>query len=229
MFLRTYLLDVSGLEDPDRFRTAYECLPQERREKTDRMKVNAGKRLSTGAGLLLQYALLENGVAKERMRFLAGEHGKPALCDGRICFNLSHSGEHVMCTVSDGEVGCDVEQIKKADIRVAERFFDPEEFRLLQAAPSEQKRTELFFRLWTIRESYIKFTGEGMYASLKEIRVENVESHPVLFRKTERKDLLVESWKDADGYAYAVCTENGPEHRIVTANLEKILDISPKW
>ena len=39
------------------------------------------------------------------------ENGKP-IVEG-ICFNLSHSGDYVICAVSERPVGCDIEQIKE--------------------------------------------------------------------------------------------------------------------
>lgn len=54
-----------------------------------------------------------------------GADGKPEV-DG-ICFNLSHSGNIVICGTAEKEVGCDVEKIVEAPEGVAERFFHPNE------------------------------------------------------------------------------------------------------
>ena len=58
--------------------------------------------------------------------FKFGEKGKPVL-NGKtgIHFNLSHSGRYVAGVFSDEEVRIDVEQIRKGQIKLAERFFCP--------------------------------------------------------------------------------------------------------
>jgi 4'-phosphopantetheinyl transferase len=49
----------------------------------------------------------------------------------------------------------------KADLAVAEQFFAPLELTILQDAPAAD-RTKLFFRLWTLKEAYIKAVGTGL-------------------------------------------------------------------
>lgn len=38
-------------------------------------------------------------------------------------FNLSHSGDWVVCAVDDAPVGIDIEEIKPIDLAIAKRFF----------------------------------------------------------------------------------------------------------
>ena len=47
---------------------------------------------------------------------------------------------------SDEEVGIDVEQIRKGQMKVAERFFCPEEYLALQKGKNEKSRL-LFYRV----------------------------------------------------------------------------------
>ncbi len=76
-------------------------------------------------------------------------------------FNVSHSGDFVVCAVADGEVGVDVEHIRQADMALAERFFSRPEVEHLRGIPAgEQARW--FYMIWTAKESYIKCVGEGL-------------------------------------------------------------------
>jgi len=101
-------------------------------------------------------------------RFIVGRFGKPqidpALGRPRLHFNLSHIRGLVACAVSlDHEVGLDVEAWDRAGdgLDIAGRFFAPAELALLrEAAPDD--RPEVFARIWTLKEAYIKATGRGL-------------------------------------------------------------------
>ena len=67
----------------------------------------------------------------------------------------------MVCGVSDGEVGVDIQKWVSFKERTAERFFAKEEWKLLQETGVE-KRTELFYRLWSRKEACGKYTGQGI-------------------------------------------------------------------
>ena len=99
------------------------------------------------------------------LRFRYNKYGKPHLSyNFPLQFNLSNSRSMALYVVAmDREVGIDVEYIKK-DIhvdRIAKRFFSPEESTVLQKLPVEEK-LEGFYRLWTLKEAYIKAIGHGL-------------------------------------------------------------------
>ena len=42
----------------------------------------------------------------------------------RDFFNISHSGDWVLCTISNNSVGIDVEYMKEVNLQIAESFFN---------------------------------------------------------------------------------------------------------
>ena len=123
-----YLANTDQLADPAVFERLYQSVPAHRREKIDAMKFAKGKQQCLGAWLLLMRGLKETGICEKDISLSYGPVGKPFLKDyPEVFFNLSHSGNRVFCAISDREVGCDVEQIRKADLSVASRFFSQEE------------------------------------------------------------------------------------------------------
>ena len=91
-----------------------------------------------------------------------GKHGKPSLADRPdIHYNLSHAKGIRACMTAPDECGIDCESVRKYKPRVAERVFSHEEQALLAAAP-EAERDMLFFRLWTLKEAYVKAIGVGI-------------------------------------------------------------------
>lgn len=95
--------------------------------------------------------------------FIRNTYGKPSLTSHPdLPFNVSHSGDWV-AVISGGHapLGVDVEKISPIDMTIAERFFSPLESRNLAAEPAEEQ-LETFYRLWTLKESYIKAIGMGL-------------------------------------------------------------------
>lgn len=90
-------------------------------------------------------------------------HAKPYLSAlPELKFSISHSGEWWACAVSDAEVGLDIqEHHTRNQERVARRFFHPDEVAWL-----ERHGFEAFSRLWTYKESYVKYTGDGLRRGL---------------------------------------------------------------
>jgi 4'-phosphopantetheinyl transferase len=86
-----------------------------------------------------------------------------------VAFNLSHSdGMAIFSKVVGGDVGVDVEYLgRPAPLELAHHYFSPLEVRELeQCAP--QDRPTRFWSLWTLKEAYIKATGDGLSAELDQ-------------------------------------------------------------
>lgn len=103
--------------------------------------------------------------------FEKGVHGKPVLMKNTkgIEFNVSHSAEWLACAVSrDVPVGVDLEfcDPRRASLKVARRYFRPEETALLEALPGDQLGQQ-FFDYWTLKESAVKARGEALAPGLQ--------------------------------------------------------------
>jgi len=112
-------------------------------------------------------------VAPAAWRWTAGPHGKPAAWLGgapaAVSFNLSHAEGIVGVAVlarADADVGFDIEPFDRTvDLGVADRYFRPEEVAWLAGLPAVE-RPRGFMRLWTLKEAFIKATGEGLSRDL---------------------------------------------------------------
>lgn len=143
----------------------------------------------------------------EEIRLYANEHGKLYLETGvPLFFNISHSGEYVVCAFSDTEVGADVEKIGQERLAVAKRFFHPEEIACLSEA-SEQERTELFFRYWCAKESVLKYMGTGLSASLNSFYIRWEGENPGIYKETGCLALSLHECGIDSGYKCFVCSE----------------------
>lgn len=90
-----------------------------------------------------------------------------------IHFNLSHSGEYLAGAFSSDEVGLDLQENRASHtgvLRIAKRFFTMEEYESLLSCGGSREQELLFYRLWTIKEAYLKYLGCGLHGSLSGFR-----------------------------------------------------------
>lgn len=111
------------------------------------------------------------------LRYDYGPMGKPYLRDMSLSFNLSHSGEYVLCALSEREIGADIQRREGHDMdRLARRFFHERERERLEQMETAGEREEYFYRLWTRKEAYGKLTGKGIASSVeKDFSTEDAE------------------------------------------------------
>lgn len=201
-----YAAGVKVLEDAALYELARKRVSAERREKAGRFAFEKDRRLCIGAGLLLNKALSDAGVEPERAETVTDERGKPYLKGGGVFFSLSHSGETVLCAVSPWELGCDIEELGDADIAIAKRFFHENECRRIFSPETAEKRRELFFRYWTLKESFLKATGEGLRLPLNSFEI-SLEGNCIrVLQGYDGRDYSFAEFGEIPGYRAAVCT-----------------------
>ncbi len=113
---------------------------------------------------VLNFALRDNGA--EDAKIIKGEHGKPYLEGNPFFLSISHCKGLVISAVSDEEIGADCELIRPHDLRILERVADENEKSRIIDSDSQMNE---FFRLWTMKEAYVKMLGVGIGCDLKSI------------------------------------------------------------
>ena len=116
------------------------------------------------------YGFLES-VLKEKFNIKMpeikkGPHGKPYFPGTAILFNISHSGDLKILAIAETPVGVDIEKVRKADLRVANRFAQTEKDYVL-----EKDNNYRFFEIWTKKEAYLKCKGTGISGGLDSVNV----------------------------------------------------------
>lgn len=157
---------------------------------------------------------------KDILHFGTSEFGKPYLLQyPDLHFNLSHSGDWVVCSVSSLPVGIDVEEKRPVELEIARRFFSRCEYEeLMQIAAAD--RIDHFYNLWTVKESYVKMNGLGLSQPLDTFSVIWYDQNDIGFVQDDLPvDGVVASVSDAlEHHKLAVCAHVRPNW----ANLEVI-------
>ncbi|NLT40165.1 MAG: 4'-phosphopantetheinyl transferase superfamily protein [Clostridiales bacterium] len=153
-----------------------DLLPVKRRAEVRRIKDK-----KSACGILTAYALLRrelklyHGISRPVIAY--EKAGKPYLPEyPRLHFSISHSREYAVCAVSDTPVGTDGETVRALRDSLWRRVLTQSEYSWADGDPGR------LFRLWTLKESYFKFTGTGLAAPLKSVEFTFGENGPVVNR-----------------------------------------------
>lgn len=194
------ILDASVFENEEEFNRAYSEVSEERREKVDSCRHLKDKKLSLAAGVLIERELEKLGVREFSFRYT--EKGKPYLPDSEVFFSLSHSGSLAVCAIFGREVGIDIQQISAVSDALIKKVTTEREYEALQEL-DENARRDMFFRIWTIKESYLKFLGEGLGIAMSRLDVSFDEKISI---KHDGKEIpaMFEEY-DIKGYKMTVC------------------------
>lgn len=199
--------DCSPLLEASLCAAAEEMLPPWRAEKVRAARHLQDKAQAAGVGLLLCHMLLQAGIERYALNeYTLQRHGKPELIygtvptgdnsGGKLYFNLSHSGRYAACIVGRASCGVDIEQVRegRAYTRIAERFFCDNE----KAYLNSESGSRAFYKIWTMKESYMKYTGRGfalppsrVYSDLKRCRVWADDLPEASFRWFEQENMIL--------------------------------------
>ncbi|MEG2014364.1 MAG: 4'-phosphopantetheinyl transferase superfamily protein [Clostridia bacterium] len=97
-------------------------------------------------------------------------NGKPKVLGTNKVISISHSAEIIALAISDEQIGIDIERIRDINYsRLLERICNEIETENINALPTEE-RIERFYEIWTAKEAYSKYTGNGLL-KIKNITV----------------------------------------------------------
>ena len=188
-----WLLDPARLSDSGKLSAFQKLLSEDELLRYQRFRFDRDRHHFLVSHAMLRKVLSSYAdVLPHQWQFVLNEHGKPELAASHqlpwLRFNLSHTEGLVACVITDTvDCGIDVEnRSRRCDYQgIARRMFSPDENRHLQQLDAGQQ-ADYFFRLWTLKEAYVKARGLGLSLSTSKINF-----------KTETVDRITASF-DAD-------------------------------
>ncbi|MCR5823701.1 MAG: 4'-phosphopantetheinyl transferase superfamily protein [Lachnospiraceae bacterium] len=172
-------------------------ISEERRNKVDAIKHPLGKYRSIGAGYLIALGLREAGLDPFTERISLSSKGKPFLPDHPdVHFNLSHSGNYVVCAFADKTVGIDIEEIRPVKPSLIKFSLSKHEMAEYEATPDEF-REQKFYEMWTSKEAFLKHIAKGLSVRPADIGT---------IYKDKIGQLNFHVWHDIPGYIITLCS-----------------------
>jgi 4'-phosphopantetheinyl transferase len=165
----------ASLDQPEWCQTQFGAtLSPDEQSRAERFHFDVHRqRFIVGRGILRNILGRYLGKEPRELEFCYSDRGKPSLTgsNSSVCFNLSHSQSLALYAIARRPIGIDLEYIRPLDdaLKLAQRFFSPREYALIESLPPNQKQ-KAFFDIWTCKEAYLKATGEGL-AGLGQVEV----------------------------------------------------------
>ncbi|MEI1682754.1 4'-phosphopantetheinyl transferase superfamily protein [Acinetobacter baumannii] len=130
------------------------------------------------------------GISPHEVIIQLQPNGKPFVQGSKtIYFNLSHSADLIVFAVTEkGEIGVDVERIDhEFEWRRVDSVLAPSEIKWIQENEwiNPNSVYQRFFQIWTLKEAYIKCTGEGMSRHLKKLNFQVFSEYIKFFDATK--------------------------------------------
>ena len=145
-------------------------------------------------------------IKNEDIHFYYNSYGKPFLKGLKnYHFNISHSGEWVVCVFNQSPIGVDIEKIMPIDLGIASRFFAKKEYDDLMER-REEERLSYFYDLWTAKESYIKALGKGLTIPLNSFSID-VQFNNICMFGMNNKEWGFKGYAIDPDYKMTVCAK----------------------
>lgn len=171
-----WILNVASMSRSD-FKKCNSVLSLREKTKMSKLRFGEDREAYCAAHGLCRMALSYRCGMRppESWQFQVSRLGRPEIAtidsEFKLRFNISHTRGMVACVVTSGlDCGVDVEKVSRFTGigGLAETVLTDSEFKIFSNA-CEHQRSLIFSRLWTLKESYVKATGDGLNTPLMKV------------------------------------------------------------
>lgn len=133
------------------------------------------------------------------------DQGKPYFSIPDFHFNISHSGSWIIGAVDSQEIGIDIERKRPIDSSMI-TLLHPEEERYVRSGVSSHEIEHRFFRIWTLKEAYIKAIGTGVETPLQSFCCLPQSDGSVQLSAPNLPEKYIRKFSIDNKYSCAICT-----------------------
>ncbi|MCU4564531.1 4'-phosphopantetheinyl transferase superfamily protein [Acinetobacter pittii] len=156
------------------------------------------------------------GISPHQVNIQLHPNGKPFVQSSKaVYFNLSHSANIIVLAVTEaGEIGIDVERLdREFEWRRVDSVLASSEIEWIKQNELIDPSTvyQRFFQIWTLKESYIKCTGEGMSRHLKKLNFHVLAEHIEFLDSTrdiqKTEEYYFQSYVYDHNFIFSICLQ----------------------
>lgn len=176
----------------------YLRIPKQKRMQINKYKNYEAKTRTLVAEILLNNLLASQNISYQNTKYFNNKYGKPYLKNSELFFNVSHSFDYVITTISNKEIGIDIEKVRKTSLKVINQFATSKEKKYILS--SDENIEERIFKIYTLKEAYFKMLGTNLNHILEiEFIIKNDKVY------CSDKNVKVGFINDVKGYIIAYC------------------------
>lgn len=164
-----YCLPIKNSQWNSRDTELLSFISQKRRQMLLNYHYDIDRKLSLYSALVTRMNLsLLSGIPNTKLTFYNAPYHKPyLLSDPQLHFNFSHTKNFIICCISTvAPVGADTEKISDAPLSIINDLFHPIEIDYITNINSIHIQNSRFFKMWTMKEAYVKCSGTGLNSNL---------------------------------------------------------------
>lgn len=222
-----YVLKIDKRIDNEKFDSLMYYLDKEKQGLIKRFFKKEDSERALLSNLLIRFIVINKFlIDNKEIKFEINEYGKPYLENITFFhFNLSHSGEWIVCAIDNKEIGIDVEEMRIIDFKIANRFFSQQEIIDLNSKAQEEKHT-YFYDLWTLKESYIKAWGKGLSVPLNSFSIKIYPDGSIKVNTSNTfRNCYFKQYDIDSNYKMAVCSlKNEFPSNLIIKSIDNIIE-----
>ncbi|KAA0800291.1 4'-phosphopantetheinyl transferase superfamily protein [Bacillus cereus] len=164
-------------------------------------------------------------ISNQKIRYSYNIYGKPDWIEDKdFYFNISHSGNWIVCIVGNVPVGTDIEQIRPIQLELISQLFSMEEVMDLNSKTIIE-RINYFYDLWTLKESYVKAIGTGLSTSLNSFTISKRGEGNIIFNQDNvNSTYFFKQYNIDSDYKLSICaTSNQFPNEVIQKNINDII------
>ena len=132
-------------------------------------------------------------ISKQNLRIMKDLRGKPYILKANIYLSCSYTEGYWAFIIAKRNIGLDIEKIKKAREEVIRKIYYDDEKRYVNLG----NRNVRFFTIWTMKEAYCKWSGDGLLG-IRKVNVLDDNSGVKFLNIRYRNLILSICWKNND-------------------------------
>lgn len=170
-----------------------DMLSDERKRKVSSYIYEKDKKLSLGAGILLDTMLKTHNLREKDMLYSYNKYGKPYFINyPYIYYNISHSEKMCILVEDSKNIGCDIEKTREYDKDIIDKCFSIKEKENINKTDN---KNYLFTQIWTAKEAFLKNIGLGLSNEMNNITID-VENNKIIQNISDKEYKLTSIQKD---------------------------------
>ncbi|MEG0927535.1 4'-phosphopantetheinyl transferase family protein [Chryseobacterium sp.] len=205
--MHIYCIHIDKALNETEFQELTRYVSPDKKAKIHRFRKPIDAARSLLGDLIIRTILCKHyGLKNDEIQYEYQEFGKPFLPNHpHFHFNISHSGDWVVGVVSNHPIGIDIEKITEVKEDLASLALCTEEHQKLQAL-NEMDQNLFFFKLWTLKESYVKAIGTGLSEGLNTLEI-TINNENIRMKKNEKPvQAYFETMELQQGHQLSLCS-----------------------
>lgn len=208
--MKIYVLKILDISEENLYKLCL-MIGSEKKYKIEKFINKKDKIRSLIGEVLIRTIITEElGISNKYISFDKNKYGKPYLQEyPKFNFNISHSGDFVVCAIDNKPIGIDIEEIRDIEYEeISKNFFSVSEYDYIVKKNLDVELNK-FYEIWTLKESYIKCCGQGLLLPLNSfsIDIDKYQDIKVII-DSEHKEYVFKRFNIRSGYKMAVCSLN---------------------